>query len=207
MTTILCIGDSLTEGTDIPVGHTWTALSANALSAEVINAGIGGDTSAGMLARFYPLAADSRPAFVFIMGGTNDLWWGWEVNTVLGHLFSIVVQARHRGIAPLIGLPLPVDLAAAEAAGLSPPVDGVDRFIGKLDTLVESLVVHAQASEVAVVDLHRPFLTEPRRIRSGLFLADGLHPNLAGHRAIADAVVHAFRHYFHFAAAPSRGRP
>jgi lysophospholipase L1-like esterase len=78
MTTMICIGDSLTEGTDIPVGHTWPALVANALSLEVINCGIGGDTTNGMLSRFYPDVVDRRPAFVFIMGGTNDLWWGWE---------------------------------------------------------------------------------------------------------------------------------
>lgn len=203
MTTILCIGDSLTEGADIPEGHAWTDLAANALKVDIVNAGIGGDTSAGMLARFFCLADGRRPGFVFILGGTNDLWWGWEINTVLGHLFSMAVQARHLGIAPLIGLPLPVDVAAASAADFDPPLEGYARFNEKMKALVEALIVHARASEVAVVDLYHPFLTEPRMIRSDLFLPDGLHPNLAGHRAIADAVVHAFNHGFDFSASSS----
>ena len=33
-----------------------------------------------MLALFFPDVVADKPAFVFIMGGTNDLWWGWEVN-------------------------------------------------------------------------------------------------------------------------------
>ena len=121
MKTMVCIGDSLTEGTDIPTGHTWPALVANALGIDVINCGIGGDTTTGMLSRFYPEVVDTKPAFVFIMGGTNDLWWNWEVNTILGNLFSMIVQARHYGIAPVIGLPIPVNVTAARANDFSPP--------------------------------------------------------------------------------------
>ncbi len=193
MTTILCIGDSLTEGTDIPVGQSWTALVANALNVEVINAGIGGDTSAGMLARFHAQVVIRQPAYVFIMGGTNDLWWGWEVNTVLGNIFSMVVQARHHGIAPVIGLPLPVNVPAAKAADFSPPLDGYDRLTDKLDALAEALIFHATESDVAVVDLHRPFLTDNRQVKTDLFLIDGLHPNANGHRTIAAEIAGRFR--------------
>lgn len=47
MKTIICIGDSLTEGADTPVGHTWPDLAANTLNIDVINCSIGGDTSGG----------------------------------------------------------------------------------------------------------------------------------------------------------------
>jgi lysophospholipase L1-like esterase len=80
MKTMIYIGDSLTAATDIPVGHAWPALVTNNLNRTVINRGIGGDTTAGMLALFFPDVVADKPAFVFIMGGTNDLWWGWEVN-------------------------------------------------------------------------------------------------------------------------------
>ena len=203
MKTLICMGDSLTEGSDIPVGHTWSELAGNALNIEVVNGGIGGDTSAGMLARFHGQLSARKPSFVFILGGTNDLWWGWEVNTVLGNLFSMVVQARHQGAAPVIGLPLPVNIPAAKAAGFSPPMDGYDRFIEKLEALVDALIVHASESEVVLVDLHGPFLTDQRIIKEALFLPDGLHPNRAGHQVIADAVVAAFRQDFGFNASAS----
>jgi lysophospholipase L1-like esterase len=198
MKTLICIGDSLTEAADIPVGHGWPALVSNALDLEVINAGIGGDTTAGMLARFPVLLAAKTPAFVFFMGGTNDLWWGWEVNTVLGNLFSMVVQARHHGIAPIIGLPLPVNVAAAKAADFSPPLEGYDRLSQKLEALAEALIFHATESEVAMVDLYWPFMDETDTVRSECFLPDGLHPDRAGHQMIARAIGTVFKRAFLF---------
>ncbi|HKJ99099.1 MAG TPA: hypothetical protein VJ959_09270 [Desulfotignum sp.] len=49
---IICHGDSLTRGSDIATPHTWTALLGNQLNIPVVNTGISGDTTAGMLARF-----------------------------------------------------------------------------------------------------------------------------------------------------------
>lgn len=198
MKTMICIGDSLTEGKDIPVGHTWPALSANAFNMEVINGGIGGDTTGGMLSRFYPDVVDRRPGFVLVMGGTNDLWWGWEVNTVLGNIFSMVVQARHHGISPIIGLPLPVYVAAAQANDFSPPWGGYAGFSAKLEALIESLTRHATESEAAIVDLHTPFLDASQQVRPDLFLPDGLHPNKAGHLAIARTMSSVFRNELNF---------
>ena len=79
MKTLICIGDSLTEGADIPAGHSWPELVGNALNMDVINGGIGGDTTTGMLARFHPEVVARKPALVFILGGTNDLWWGLPI--------------------------------------------------------------------------------------------------------------------------------
>lgn len=198
MKALFCMGDSLTEGADIPVGHTWPSMVGNALNLDVINCGIGGDTTAGMLSRFYPEVVAKMPAFVYIMGGTNDLWWGLEVNTVLGNLFSMVVQARHYGIAPVMGLPLPVNVPAARAADFSPPLGGYNRFAKKMDTLLEALVFHTTESEVPLIDLYRPFLSDNGQIRDALFLPDGLHPNPSGHRTVASTICDGFRKWFHF---------
>jgi lysophospholipase L1-like esterase len=198
MKTMVCIGDSLTEGTDIPTCRTWPALTANALGLDAINCGIGGDTTTGMLSRFYPEVVAVNPAFVFIMGGTNDLWWDWEVNTVLGNLFSIVVQARHHGIAPIIGLPIPVNVPAAQTNDFSPPQGGYDRLTVQMAALVEELTRHAAASEVTAVDLYHSFFSDNQDVRADLFLPDGLHPNRAGHLAIAQAIALSFRQDLNF---------
>ncbi len=198
MRTMLCLGDSLTEGTEIPVGHGWPALVSNALDLEVMNAGIGGDTTAGMLARLPVLLAANEPAFVFILGGTNDLWWGWEVNAVLGNLFSMVVQTRHHGITPIIGLPLPVHVAAAKAADFSPPLGGYDRLAQKLEALAEALIFHATESEVVSIDLYRSFLLDGNQVDKTLFLPDGLHPNRPGQQLIATAIASGFVSHFNF---------
>ena len=207
MKTMICIGDSLTEGTDIPVGHTWPALVANTLGIDVISRGIGGDTTAGMLARFYPDVVADRPSFVFILGGTNDLWWGWEVRTIVGHLFSMVVQARHHDVTPIIGTPLPVHTAAAAANDFSPPWEGYERLGEKMEDLCTRLHRQGAESDVPVVDLQRPFLDGRRRPRTDLFLPDGLHPTRDGHVCIADAVAGKCREHFLFKPPRGRGRP
>lgn len=202
MQTMVCIGDSLTEATDIPVGHAWPALVANRLDLKVNNRGIGGDTSAGMLARFSQDVTSADPTFVFIMGGTNDLWWGWETNTILGNLFSMVFQARHHGIAPVIGMPPPVAVGIARQNDFSPPWEGYDRFEEKAADLRKALCSHAGESDVPLVDLQRPFFTSGRKVDAGLYLPDGLHPNRAGQEGIAKAVIEGLCRHFKF-----RGQP
>ena len=49
MKTIVCHGDSLTEGDEIARNYTWPVLVENKISINFINSGIGGDTSGGML--------------------------------------------------------------------------------------------------------------------------------------------------------------
>jgi lysophospholipase L1-like esterase len=198
MKTLICMGDSLTEGTDMPVGHAWPALVGNALNIRVTNCGIGGDTTAGMLARFYPEVIAAQPDFTLIIGGTNDLWWGIEINTILANLFSMVVQARRHRIAPVIGLPLPIDVDAARQYEFSPPWGGYDRFTGQMDRLIEKTGHCAAESEVSLVDLHRPFLSGDGKVRSDMFLPDGLHPNRAGQRMVANAIERTFSSDFLF---------
>jgi acyl-CoA thioesterase-1 len=192
MKTLICLGDSLTEGSDMAAGHTWPALVGNALNIRVTNCGIGGDTSAGMLSRFYPEVVAARPDFTLIMGGTNDLWWGVDINAILANLFSMVFQARHHGIVPVIGLPLPVDIETARKNDFSPPWDGYDRFTNHLHRLVKQITHSAQESEVVFVDLYHPFTSENGDIRADLFLPDGLHPSQAGHRIVATAIARTF---------------
>lgn len=198
MKTLICIGDSLTEGPDMPAGQTWPELVGNALDVDVVNCGIGGDTTAGMLARFHPAVTVPKPTFVLIMGGTNDLWWGLEINVILANLFSMVVQARHHGIAPVLALPLPVNIDLAGSSDFSPPLGGYDCFNDRLQELIRRIPRHATESEAALVDLYRPFVSQDGKINSSLYQPDGLHPNKKGHQTIAADVAQAFYQNFLF---------
>ena len=88
----------------VPDGNRWDEIVAQARAVEaagatIINSGIGGDTSGGLLGRFYPDAIQHHPDMVIIMGGTNDLWWDLEINLILANIFTMTCQARHQGIA------------------------------------------------------------------------------------------------------------
>lgn len=198
MKKLACMGDSLTEGADLVAGHTWPSLVGNALTLNVANFGIGGDTTQGMLARFYPEVLQYKPDYVFIMGGTNDLWWDWQVKTIIGNVFSMCFQARYHNITPVIGLPMPVDIEAVQKVDYSPPLEGYERLVEKLTELVNKLQTYATSSDIPVVDLHQPFFGNDQKVDSTLLLDDGLHPNQRGQQLIADSVVHLFREVFRF---------
>jgi len=198
MKRLACMGDSLTEGADLITGHTWPSLVGNALTLNVSNFGIGGDTTQGMLSRFYPEVIQFKPDYVLIMGGTNDLWWDWEVKTIMGNIFSMSFQARYHNITPIIGLPMPVDVESAQKAGFSPPLQGYERLVEMLTDLVNKLKTYATDSEIPVVDLHQPFLRDDQKADSTMFLDDGLHPNQKGHQLIADSIIRSFRELFRF---------
>jgi acyl-CoA thioesterase I len=194
---IACIGDSITEGADIDKGFRWTTLVGNALKLGVHNCGIGGDTTQGMLSRFYPEVLSIKPYYVIIMGGTNDLWWDLDIRTILSNLFSIVCQARYHDITPIIGIPLPIDLCAAQKQDYAPPLKGYKQFNEKLKYLVNILADMAASNEVPIVHGHRVFCSEGGEIFQDLYLPDGLHPNRHGHRKLALQVIEMMRQEFH----------
>ena len=188
---VVCLGDSLTEAADVAPGEAWHALAAADLKAEFVNRGIGGDTSAGMLSRFQADVVARRPHAVILLGGANDLWWDLELGAVQANLFAMACQARFHGIAPVVGLPPPLDTVLARSREMFRPLSGWDVCCRKLAQLVAAVRSAAHSCAIACVDLHRPFLTPEGAVRSELFLENGLHPNPEGHRVMAEAVVAA----------------
>jgi lysophospholipase L1-like esterase len=186
MKRILCHGDSLTEGTDIEAAYRWPSLLQNALDTEVINTGIGGDTTAGLLSRFSTDVIPQKPDAVILMGGTNDFWWDLPTNTALANLFSMAYQAQFHGIAPLFGLPMPFDGNRAAKQPYSQPEAGYDQLLAKVKSLGQKLKTMAGESDIPVLDFYDIFTDNGGQIHSHLFLDDGLHANRQGHRMMAE---------------------
>lgn len=62
------------------------------------NAGVGGDTTTGMLARLETDVISKSPDIVFIHAGTNDITAGASFATITGNLTSIYAALLSRGI-------------------------------------------------------------------------------------------------------------
>jgi len=186
MRKIICHGDSLTQGADIEPALRWPSLLQNALgNVEAINTGIGGDTTAGLLSRFGADVVSQQPDAVIIMGGTNDFWWGLPLNTVLANLSAMACQARHYGIAPVFGLPTPVNVQQALQQSWSPPEKGYDQLMSDIHSLTQRLAKEARESEIPLLNFYGLFLDENDAVCPNLFLEDGTHPNGRGHREMA----------------------
>lgn len=196
MKPIVCHGDSLTEGSDIDAAYRWPVLLQNALGVAVVNTGIGGDTTAGLLSRFNQDVVSRKPIAVILMGGTNDFWWDLPVNTVMANLYSMAYQARHHDIAPVFGLPLPFDAEAAQKQPFSPPEAGYDRLHSMLDRLAAKMKTAAEESEIPVLDFYGLFMDDRGRAKTDDLLEDGVHPNKPGHRKMAEMAAEQLKDWF-----------
>lgn len=189
MSTLYCIGDSLTFGPGVRVSQKWTTLAASE-HLHIVNMGVSGDTTAGMLARIQALTAapvyhsapGDRP-MVLVMGGTNDIFFSGSDTAARGNLAAIVHQLSAAGYRVLVGIPLPVtpENAPQKWANLT----DFHAAATMLEDYCAWLRSFAAAFDIPTVDLRSDFIG-----RSDLF-ADGLHPNAEGHRVIAKRLLEA----------------
>ena len=70
--TIICFGDSLTEGVGAESGEEYPTVLSRELGMGVVNAGQSGDTSARALARLSDLLVNKSPRLVIVLLGGND---------------------------------------------------------------------------------------------------------------------------------------
>ena len=189
MKTLVCHGDSLTEGSDLDRQSVWPFLVEQQLPIKVINSGIGGDTSGGLLSRFYPDVVQHRPEYVLILGGTNDLWWDLDLKLIQANIFAMTCQAEYHHILPLVGLPLPMVVENARRQDFMAPEGGYEKCAQKISELVNALTRSAQHNDIAHLDFYHIFFDEAGSVQEKFFLEDGLHPNAAGHSLMARKAV------------------
>ena len=196
MKTIVCHGDSLTEGADLNPNYTWPRLVENQVNVKIINSGIGGDTSGGLLGRFYPDVVRHKPEMALIMGGTNDLWWDLDINLIQANIFAMTCQAEYHNIAPVVGLPLPLHMENIRQQEMMAPLGGWENCARKLERLVKALSTAAKQSDIACLDFYHLFLNNSGDIQEKFYLEDGLHPNKDGHLLMAAAAAEFLKSTF-----------
>ena len=199
MKTIVCHGDSLTEGADLNPNYTWPLLVENQVKVKIINSGIGGDTSGGMLGRFYQDVVRHNPEMVLIMGGTNDLWWDLDINLIQANIFAMTSQAEFHNIAPVVALPLPLYIENIRQQKMMAPIGGWENCIRKLARLVEALAASAGESDIACLDFYHLFLDDKGEVQGENLIEDGLHPNKDGHLLMAAKAAELLKSTFYLA--------
>lgn len=181
LTKLVCMGDSLTYGYGVPRLQIWTALAGERLGLEVVNAGVNGDTTAGMLSRMERDVFSRAPSHVLLMGGGNDVFAAGTGLTARTGLWAMVHQAMAKGIAPLLGLPprLVPDEVPPQWAAVIGDVAGAASALEELNGWLRAA---AGGFGIRTVDFSGCLDGAP-----GLRL-DGIHPSAAGHRRMAEAL-------------------
>jgi acyl-CoA thioesterase-1 len=176
---IAFLGDSLTAGFGLLSDQAYPAQIEQLFAAEgydeveVINAGISGDTTAGGLRRVAGILEPGVRVLVVALGG-NDALRGLTTKETHDNLLQIIQTARGKGVQVLL-------------AGMEAPTNlGEDYRKNFRDVFTQLL---SESRGIAFV----PFLLEGVAGNPALNLADGIHPNPAGARVIAQALYPKLR--------------
>jgi acyl-CoA thioesterase-1 len=173
---IVALGDSLTAGLGVAADEAYPALLERRLRSvgspyRVVNAGVSGDTTAGGLRRL-DWVLRSHPEIVIVALGANDGLRGLPVAALRDNLTAIVTRLRAGGARVLlVGMRLPPNYGA---------------YAGEF---AEAFREVARRTSAAFM----PFLLEGVAGDASLNQADGIHPNAAGQRAVADRVWRSLR--------------
>ena len=174
---IVVLGDSLTAGLGVAADEAYPALVQARLRREgfayrVVNAGVSGDTTAGGLRRL-DWVLRSRPAIVIVALGANDGLRGLPVAAMRDNLVAIVTRLRGAGARVLL-------------AGMRMPPNYGDAYTR---AFAETFARVARQTRVALL----PFLLDGVAGDPALNQPDGIHPNAAGQRVVAETVWRALR--------------
>ena len=169
---ILALGTSLTQGYGLPPGTELTALleaqlKARRIAAKVINAGVSGDTSAGGLSRLDWSLADRPDAAIVELGG-NDALRGLPPEQTEKNLRAILGKLKENHIPVLL-------------LGMMAPRNFGPEYAAQFDAIYPKL-----AREFGV--LFYPFVLNGVAMEAKLNQADGIHPNPAGEKIVANRI-------------------
>lgn len=174
--TILCLGDSLTEGFGVGKNEAWPAIAEKILrdkkkDVTLINAGISGSTTASGPSRLtWHLKSKHKADWLFLALGANDGLRGQDVKAAKENLKKTIHQAREAGMKKII------------LAGMRLPPNYGPVYAKAFDAMFPEL-----AREEKVIFM--PFLLDGVAAKPGLNQPDGIHPNAAGHKIIGNNIA------------------
>jgi len=174
MKTILVLGDSLSDGFGLRRSEAYPALLVDKLRAgglkyEIINASQSGGTTAEGLRRLPPHL--KRPIDIFILQlGVNDFFRSIPIRQIRENLQTIIDEVRRKnpGVRIII-------------AGLEVPNYSARDYVADFIQMYADLAAKNGATLV-------PSLLEGVVGSPNLTLPDGIHPNAAGQKILAENV-------------------
>ncbi len=169
---VVFMGNSITEG--------WVRFFPTMFPGKpYIGRGIGGQTTPQMLVRFHADVVALKPAVVVILGGTNDIAGNTGPSTIEmieDNLMAMTEVAQANGIRVVLSSVLPVyDYPWKRGLTPAPKIVAINTWM------------KAYAARVGAVylDYHGAMRDDRDGLRAGLG-DDGVHPNEAGYRIMAD---------------------
>ena len=174
MKTILVLGDSLSEGFQLKSSEAYPLLLADKLRAaglnfQVTNASASGGTTEGGLQRLPSHLKRKIDIFILELG-INDAFRGVPVDQIQSNLQEIIDDVKTRN--PTVRVVI---------AGMQLPNYGADDYVSAFGEMFGKLATKNGAALV-------PYLLDGVAGNPSLNLPDGIHPNAAGQKMLAENV-------------------
>lgn len=141
----------------------------------VVNQGINGQRSDEIRARFDSDVVAKRPAVVVIIAGVNDVYQGRDAKHVERELAAMYARARQAGIKVVAGSIIPYDTASPDQ----------NARMHEINAWIQAQAANDPAMRFADTRAAVAAPGDPDRLASS---PDGLHPDAAGYRKMADAI-------------------
>ena len=172
---VVFTGDSLVGNWKHP------AMAAAFPGLKVVNRGIGGDVTRGLLFRFKEDVLDLNPKAIVICIGTNDLSAHADPEAIIGNIGLILDQARaHDAAMPVVLCTIP------PRANPKAPLEHAD----SVTDLNQRIVALAKGRDhVIVFNLFSALADDAGKPRPEYFNPDLLHPRPAGYERWASLLA------------------
>lgn len=177
--TILCFGNSITAGYGLDPDLAYPnileqILNDNGYHYNVVNAGLSGETSAGGLSRIDWILQNKIDVFILELGA-NDGLRGLPLIQTKSNLQSIIkkVMKKYPEVQIVIaGMMVPPNMGKAYATEFS-------YVFNELATENDAILI--------------PFLLDGVGGKPELNLPDGIHPNIEGHKIVAQNIYNVLK--------------
>jgi len=173
--TIIFFGDSLAAGYGLFKEQAFPALiekelKVNGHNIKVVNAGLSGETTAGGLSRIDWILKQKVDIFVLELG-SNDALRGLPLAQTKENLQGIINKVKAKSPEAKIII-----------AGMMAPPNLGENYVTEFKEIFPAL---AKKNDAVLI----PFLLDGVAGDESLNLADGIHPNVEGHKLVAKHVI------------------
>ena len=173
--TIVGIGDSMLAAAGPGTGmYEVAVLRSGGKLWNLYNAGVSGNTSAQMLARFATDVVAKAPDVALILSGTNDLLQGVAVATHVANVEAMVLAAKAASITPVVVSIPPNGTSPHSVAARNIALASMCRLRG-----------------VQFIDIYTALVDPATGGYASAYNADGTHPNMPGMLVAGDIIASA----------------
>jgi len=170
---IVAMGDSLTAGLGVAPDKSYPALLERMLGEKgydfrVVNAGISGETSSGARSRVEWILK-LKPDIVIVETGANDGLRGIDPELIEENINHIINRFKEEDVTVVL-------------AGMKMVANLGQNYVSSFNQLYSRLAARHQL-------IFMPFFLEGVAAEPTLNQTDGIHPNSAGYRVIADNIL------------------